>query len=287
MLTPFDWLRRSRTSAELLAALRCLEKDPDLLSGGEEIGAPLSALSGPCERCWIYPRDRDSLFCSTCGTIRKESGALLSLSRRAAVVWTLVRPVPLSLRRIPRQLPDRVLGGHRCDGDHFLLVFERRGIQPWLQELALRHGPELKGIVQILPSVGTGFPFSMGDLLCQAIHYELTQTLRQMRVRFYAAPSQVMRPDRRDENSLPLSGFLELMEMAGLFRALLKPDDQKELFEVLSLQEEQSFYWGRILGRLDPRAREMLVDWQIRTWSPARIRLFSDLLHYVAFPEFD
>jgi len=63
MLTKFDWLRRSRTGSELLITLKYFAAKPNRNSEEYELGAPITALHGPCERCYsirlFRPRKRN------------------------------------------------------------------------------------------------------------------------------------------------------------------------------------------------------------------------------------
>ena len=77
--------------------------------------------------------------------------------------------------------------------------------------------------------------------------------------------------------------YVGLLQMAEVFRLLLHPNAQQELLELLTTNDSDgaSFYWGRFLGLLDQRARDMLAAWGIRTWPRHRIRLLYELRNYV------
>src|SRR5712692_9187508 len=99
MLSRFDWIRRSRSWAELVASLQYMEAQPALGRDGsaaeravssEGLGPPSSALTGPGLRCWIYPHittQPQARYCETCQSILNTSRQLSTLSRYAVVVW--------------------------------------------------------------------------------------------------------------------------------------------------------------------------------------------------------
>jgi hypothetical protein len=123
----------------------------------------------------------------------------------------------------------------------------------------------------------------MGDILCHAVH--------QVRVRFYSSPYEVTKPYKRDQKGLltfEVSEFLGMLDMAEVFRTLLRPDEQKELFELLTMDDtkEEQFYWGRFVGRLEQQAKDMLRGWNIRKWPRNRVRLLYKLVYYVDVPQF-
>ncbi len=75
MLTKFDRLRRSRTGSELLTTLKYFAAKPNYDAEQYELGAPFSALHGPCERCRIFARaqrgnefERFCKFSISCGS---------------------------------------------------------------------------------------------------------------------------------------------------------------------------------------------------------------------------
>jgi hypothetical protein len=82
-----------------------------------------------------------------------------------------------------------------------------------------------------------------------------------------------------------VSEFLSLMEMAAVFRTLLRPEEQASLHELVNLDDssEEQFYWGRFAGRLSQEAKDMLSSWNIRHWPKNRIKLLYELVDYVAF----
>lgn len=292
MLNAFDWLRRSRTGAELLATLEFLEEKPDLFDE-EEIGPPHSALSGPCQRCWVYPRAPSphrgtSRYCKSCGAILARTNRLGYLSRWSIVIWGVVNRLPKQLESGEGFHDSRILGAYVHDQNHFLLMMRRQELKTWFRELAIYHGPDLRGLVQILPTTGVGRGVSMGDVLCRAFHHEARFSMDRLRVRFFSAPYQLLKPHTRDQQGLltfEASEFLSLLEMAAVFRTLLRPEAQRALQELLNLDDasEEQFYWGRFLGYLSPEAKDMLSAWRIRQWPRDRIKLLYELVNYVAF----
>jgi hypothetical protein len=181
-----------------------------------------------------------------------------------------------------------ILGAYIHNENHFLLMMPRHELKPWLRELAIYHGTDLKGLLQISPTTGTGKGVNMGDVLCQAVHHEARFPMDQLRVRFYSAPYQIMRPPARDQQGLltfEVSEFLSVLEMAAVFRTVLYPKEQESLYELLNLEDasEEQFYWGRFMGLLSQEAKDMLNAWRIRQWPRSRIKLLYELINYVAF----
>jgi uncharacterized protein GlcG (DUF336 family) len=297
MLNGFDWLRRSRTGAELLATLKCLETQPDLLLNEQEIGPPHSALRGPCPRCWVYPRQsfpqHNVQYCRACQAIVNRSRHLGDVSRESAVVWGFVNRLPRQLSgqsfgAVPYGEDSSILGSFVQDNNRFLAMLLHRQIKPFLQELVMYHGEELKGLIQIVPTVGVSGDLSMADVLCRVIHYEANFSMDRLRVRFYAKPYQVLIPhvfDRKGVLTFDISDFLSALEMAAVFRTLLQPDEQEMLHDLLRVDDpaEAQFYWGRLMGLLSGQAKDMLSAWNIRQWPKDRIKLFYELMDYVAW----
>jgi hypothetical protein len=328
MLDRFDWLRRSRTGAELLATLQYLETNPIADCGmqiadyspqseirnpqSRGLGPPPSALNGPCLRCWIYPRATtkpNARYCPTCQAIMEEAWQLGTLSRYAVVVWGFVNQLPRQLRtgsnartRGPGGLQDEldsaarpcvsfrdshILGAYVHDENRFLLMLHHLEIKPWLQELAIYHGADLKGLIQIFPTTGVR-DTGMGDLLCRIIHNEARFPMDRLRVRFFSAPYQVYAAhlyDREGVLTFEVTEFLSMLEMASVFRSVLRLDEQEILYKLLNMGNtgQAQFYWGRFLGSLNQEARDMLNAWKIRQWSKPRINLLYELVENVGF----
>ena len=162
-------------------------------------------------------------------------------SRQSLVIWGFVNQIPRQFRDSESQNPkdstpyvscsSPFLGAYIHDQNRLLLVMYRKRLRPWLRELILYHGAQLKGLLQILPTVGSGQEMGMGDVLCRAIHHEANFPMNQLRVRFYAAPGQLLGAHKREREGLltfEASDFLNLLEMVSVFRRLLNPEQQKK-----------------------------------------------------------
>jgi len=290
MLSVFDWLRQSRTGAELLATLRYFSENPDVPSARTAIGPPHTATGGPCRRCRLYPRAGDAeLYCEDCSEILRRANGLSIPSRHAAIIWGFVNQVPEEvLQWRDRGRNERLHGIYIRDSNHFLAAMNRRHLRAWLQDLMVYYGLDLRGILQVFPTMGVGAKTCMGDILCRAVHQDLYMPMGQMHVHFYSNPFQLLNPQKRDRQGMltfEVSDLLNLLEMAEIFRALLRPEEQQELFELLKLEAkgEAQFYWGRFLGRLEQRTRDMLTAWKMRQWEKSRVRIFYELLDYANF----
>ena len=286
MLTSFDWLRRSRNGQELLGTLIYLSENSGFPAENTEIGPPLSALRSPCQRCWIYPPQGGDVLCRTCAEILTSGQGRSRLSRHSIVIWGVVDRLPQSLQHSAGGRSPHVLGAYIHDERRFLAMMLRRDLKPWLQEMVIHHGTDLRGGLQIFPTMGPKPTLVMGDILCWAVHHEAYREKDRLCVRFYSSPSQVIMPHKRDRRGLlnfEISEFLGLLEMAEVFRLLLHPNEQRELFELLALKnpEEKQFYWGRFLGFLDQQAKDMLTAWGIRNWPQNRVQLLYELVRYV------
>ena len=302
MPSRFDRVRQSRTGAELLATLRYFETHPEFsddeqgYAGDGELGPPHSALDGPCLRCWREPSARtaahpDACYCPTCQAILDDALNLGALSRHAVVVWGFVnqlpRPLRLGLASEEDARANYWLAHYVHDEHHFLLMASHRQLRPWLQELALYHGGDLKGLLQIVSTTG-GKDTHMGELLCRMVYNEARFPSDRLRVRFFAEPFQVFHPrpyDREGVLTFEADEFLRMLDMAVVFRSLLMPDSQKLLHRLLLMEDagESQFYWGRFLGELSPEAKDMLNACKIRAWSKPQIELFYELVAYVGF----
>ncbi len=286
MLTSFDWLRRCRTGSELLATLNRLSQAPELLNSPQ--GPPLSALDGPCQRCWFYARLPNKFYCPWCQAILNRARFLGHTSRQTVIVWGYVNRLPQQLAQNEGFYATDAQGSYVYDSRRFLLALNRRDLQTWLQELVLYHGPDLKGLLQIIPTLGSGHDFGMGDALVQVVQREANFSTDQLRVQFYQAPYQLRRMRERDKQGMltfEVVEFLRLLEMALVFRVVLRPEEQQSLYELLHLKDtgEELFYWGRFLGYLSHEAKDMLNAWKIRQWSLNQVELLYELLDYVDF----
>jgi len=285
MLTRFDWLRRSRTGPELFATIRYLNAVGSLPAEGDEPGSPPSAFSRPCARCWIYPR-AVGRYCPTCQAILDQAWKLRGLVLQSVLVWGYVNRLPTVWSADPaadKSTTDLYLHDDR----RFLLVLHQRELKPWLQELALRHGADIKGLLQIFPSAGHP-KTQMGDVLARIIHHETRYPPDRLRIRFFSTLTHVFNPrpyEKEGVLTFEIGEFLHTLELAAVFRAILKPDEQKMLYRLLHTTNtaQAQLYWGRFWGALSQEARDMLDAWSIRTWSPYQVNLLYELVDYVAF----
>jgi hypothetical protein len=302
MFSHFDWLRRASTGAELLATLHYLAGDEEHSQAdeprevtvfsspfplAEELGPPTTALDGPCVRCWVYPRAPQLLYCPSCQAILEHAKRVQPLTVRAVIVWGYVNQVPLRVRARADENATRVIARYLHDEQRFLVMLRHRDLQPWLKELMLYHGGTLKGLLQVCPTTG-GRDSHMGELLCRLVRNEARFPLDQLRIRFFAASHQVYDPrvyDRMGILTFDVAEFLRMLDMAVVFRSLLRPEEQKILYQLLKNDDtnEAQFYWGRLLNYLSREAKDMLNAWRIRQWSQPQIDLLYQLVKYVEF----
>ena len=172
------------------------------------------------------------------------------------------------------------------DDQHFLLMLSHDSLKPWLQELVLYHGVDLKGLLQIFPTTG-GQSAQMGDMLSRIIHQEANFPPDKLRVRFHANIEQVFKPrqfEREGVLTFEVSEFLRTMDLAAVFAAVLRLEERKVLYKLLHTADsaQLQFYWGRFLGLLNQEARDMLTGWGVRDWSPHQVSLLYELVDYVA-----
>jgi len=306
MLNTFDWLRRCRSGAELLATLEYYMTAPDLFSETDEIAPPFNLFSKPCQRCWIYPcmkngSDKDDKgflsdeeffltknYCKTCSAIMIRAKKRGKNSRIAVVIWGFINHLPNHLKQCEGFYSDNIFGSYVHDENHFLLMMERRKLKNWLQEVLIYHGSDLKGLIQIFPTTGEGNISGMGEILCRAVHHENRYPMDMLRVRFFSEPYQLLAPHSREDKGLltfEVSEFLRLLEMTTVFRSLLGPKEQEMLYELIQLKNirEEQFYWGRFMGYLSGQAKDMLNLWKIRQWDKQRIRLLYELVEYTEY----
>ncbi len=296
MLSSFEWICLCRTGSELIATLECLTQTSETQTYDMALGGPFSALNGPCRRCWTYApaskkRKRSAaLYCPMCRHILRRSMELGQVSRSAIVVWGYVNQLPRYLVSGEGFYQEYSKGHYVHDQQRFLLLLHHKEIRTWLQELAMYHGHGLLGLLQFFPTIGFNKGIDMGELICRAAHHEARFAMDQLRVRFYSAPLQLLRPHIRDDRGMltfEVSEFLSLLEMAMVFKTLMFPEEQKALYELLKLDDpaERHFYWGRFLSHLHQEAKDMLSAWNIRQWPENRVQLLYELLNYVVFEQ--
>ncbi len=302
MLSSFDWIRLCQVGAELIATLDYLNTEPGLFTNEMPLGAPFSAFGGPCQRCRVYaPASRktkahvasvslSSQYCQACRLILSRASSLSLVSRRSIVIWGYVNQLPRYLKSGEGFYQEYSKGQFILDQNRFLLLLHRRDILSWLQELALYHGPDLKGHLQIFPTIGRGKGIEMGEMICRAMHLESRFAMDRLWLRFYVAPHYLLRPQDREKQGIltfETPEFVNLLEMATVFKSVIYPDEQKMLHELLQLEDpvEKKFYWGRFLSFLHQEAKDMLTAWNIRQWSENRVKLLYELIEYVAFEQ--
>ncbi len=293
MLSPFDWIRRSETGAELIATLRHLAKSAISKAPHEAgPGEVFTAISGPCRRCWIYPRQAGNLYCQMCQAVLKSSVGLTMESFRSVIVWGCVNMLPELLFKAKSDGEERFTASYIHDDNRFLAMLPKRSLKDWLQDIGIYYGSELKGLLQVTPTSGVNAPLNMGEVLVHVVRQESSFALDQLRVRFYSSPYHVLKiefMEKRGTLTFDINAFIELLEMAEVFRTVLYKNEQKQLIELLKADDtpETHFLWGRFWGELTPMGRDMLESWRIRSWPKPRVYLLIDLLDYANYIKFD
>jgi hypothetical protein len=289
MLNAYDWLRRCVSGAELIATLTAMKEDPDIFNL-KDIGPPISGLERPCGRCWVYPCvDSSPLrYCQACLSVLARTKHLGKTSRNSVVAWAFLNHLPRGADSGEGFYGKKADGVYAHDSQHVMVVMDRCKIKDWLQELLMYHGSDLKGLIQIFPTCGQGKKNNMADVLCRAAYLDSRFPMDLLRVRFYTDAFQIFYPRGREETGLltfEITEFMRWLERASMFRALLNPESQDMIWQLIKLKDgkEEKFYWGRFLGYLSPQAREMLYSWEIRRWSKDQIRFLYELLDYVVF----
>ena len=290
MLTKFDWLGRCRSGTELLATLLYfseIKNDlPDM-----ELGAPFSAIGKVCLRCKIYEpesnRKKQYRYCKVCRKIIFLKQKVVAESPKSVVIWGYVNQIP---QRFHKDLLNYTYGMYLHDDQRFLVMIKRSFLKLWLQELVIYSGIDLKGLLQIFPTIGEVRNLNMGDYLSWAIHHEANFSMDQLRVRFYTSVRHLINPKKVERQGLltyTLQEFISLLELVEVFRAKLLPHEQEKLFEILKIKDsgEKQFYWGRFLGQLSQEARDMLSAWKIKQWSINQVNLLIKLTNYVTLPQ--
>lgn len=301
MLSPFDWLRLCKSGAELLATLRVLDRmaqqgpretgpAPRAESGlsSLHLAAPHTGLTGPCLRCWMYApaqTAKSGAYCPVCQGVLWLAHRLGEKSQQTVLIWGFVNQLPQQLVSGSYRADRRVLGAFCRDEYHFLVALYRRTLQSWLQDLLLYDGLDLRGLLGIFPTWG-GQSQRMGEVLCQVAFQEKRFAHDRLRVRFFPTPLHIIQVHRYEKQGVitfDIAEFVGLLESASVFRALMLPEEQQTLREVLAITDpnEAQFYWGRFLGMITPEAKDMLTAWKTRQWSLAQRKLFFDLVDYV------
>ena len=293
MLDLFDWLRRARSGAELLATLRVAETSPELFLEPGKLGPPISLLEHSCDRCWIFEPIVESgyEYCRVCSPIIHRALKMGTMSRKTVVLWAHLNMLPIQIQdRIANKKNSRqqVMEIFIKDENHFLILLDRRQLKNWFQELIIYNAPRLAGLIQIVPTTGMTARGTMGDVLCRIIHHDSRFPMDALRVRFFSSPNQVYLPHRREQKGLltfDIKEFMHLLDMAVVFRSMLGPKEQDMLKKLLGLEDlkQQRFYWGRFTGMLRPASRDMLNAWKIRQWPREKIQLLYEMTEYVTY----
>ena len=291
MLSTFDLIRQSRTGAELLATLQYFQNhSSDLSQTQKAISGPISLFNRPCKRCWFYHchDNQKLLYCKTCLAIIARAKMLGHQSRQAIVVWGHVASLPKQLESKTGFYSSNIQGSYIHDAQHFMIVMNRFKLKPWIQELLIYHGTDIKGLLQIFPTTGQIKRGTMGDIICRAIHQDSRFPMDMLRIRFFSNSYQLFTPHVREQKGLltfEVRNFLKLLEMASIFRSLLLPEDQQILRDLTNVKNksEEQFLWGRITGYLSSEAKDMLNAWKFRQWSKNQIVLLYELLDYVKY----
>jgi hypothetical protein len=291
MLSVFDWIRQSRTGAELLATLEYFQDhSSDLFPEHKAIGPPVYLADRPCKRCWLYPRqdNQSKGYCRTCLKIVSRAKQLGRQSRQTVVVWGHVNSLPKQMQSKTGFYGSHILRLYVQDTQHFLLVMFRRKLKVWIRELLFYHGTDLKGLLQIFPTTGVTQQGNMADIIGRAIHQDARFPMDLLRIRFFSSTYQLFSPHVRERKGLltfEVTEFLRLLEIAFIFRSLLRPEEQQMLREFTNINNnsEKQFLWGRLTGCLTREARDMLNAWKFRQWSQNQVVLLYELIDYVEY----
>ncbi len=292
MLNKFDWLRRSRSGTELLATLQYFSDNSNIDFSKLKQGGPLSAIGNLCQRCKVYApaviRKKHTRYCGICEKIIELKEQIVPKSIRTIVIWGYVNKISRHLRE--SKPSEFFYGIYVHDDQRFLAMMHRQYLKQWLQDLIIYSGLNLKGLLQIFPSLGEFRSLNIGDYLSWAIHHEASLSQDQLRVRFYTKPQQIINPKKREKEGLltfHVSNFINMLEMVEVFRVYLYPQQQKDLLELLNLNDpkEEQFYWGRFLGQISQEAKDMLSAWKVRQWTKSQTQFFYHLINYVFLPQ--
>ncbi len=292
MLSTFNWLRLCRTGTELLATLKMFSDHSESGLKNSEPGGPFSAFGNLCQRCRVYAPEiragRLHRFCPRCQKVASLKNEFALKSLNAVFIWGNLNQITHQIKSENRSA--LFYGRYIHDDNHFLAAIHRRYLREWLQELIIYGGSGLCGLLQIFPSVGIIRHLNMGDYLTWAIHHDSSLPMTKLWVRFFTQPKQLINPKEQEAAGLlshHVAEFIGLLEMAEIFRAHLRPNEQQKLFELLNLGNpaEEQFYWGRFLGLLSQEAKDMLSSWNIRKWQKQQVQFFYDLINYVILPQ--
>lgn len=298
MLSAFDWLRRARTGAELLATVRILEQRaraksnppplPTPAPDGLEMAPPHRGLEGPCVRCWVYApaAEKGAVYCPMCRSVLSTAAWVRKneQARQTAIIWGFVNQLPQELAAGSYRSDKRVRGAVVCDPHRFLVALNQRSLHHWLRKVLLYDGLELRGVLSVLPAESDR-RYRAGELLCQVDYQARRFGFDQLRVRFLPTPEHILQGHKLEKQGLitfDAVQFMGMLESAAVFRSVMLPDEQQTLRQVLAIADpnEAQFYWGRFLGSITPEAKDMLTAWKVRQWSPGQRQLFFELVNY-------
>lgn len=286
MLAPVNWLQLCENGAELIATLDAIRSGSQTFPEEIRMGPPVCGIKGPCSRCWIFPRLAGSSYCETCHAILSQAKSLGPDSRTCLLIWGAVNFLPSTVK----QNHDSNENKARCvfiqDGTHFLAVVKGCSLGDWMKETVLEQGPDFKGLLTVFPTTGKKPTFTMGDILCRAVYYDSRFPLDRLRIRFFSKPGQLKVPHKREQQGIltfePVE-FIALLEMARMFKSSLGPREREAVSQIISItdRQEQAFYWGRLMGVLSIKARDLLSDWGFRELSLNRMRTLCELTEHV------
>jgi len=204
------------------------------------------------------------------------------------VIWGFLNRIPKPLEQSKETRLPHIRCFHQVDDRHILLILRNYSLKKWLSDTLLHHGSNLKGLLFLFPAIGKDPKLSMGDALCRAIQQDAKFPMDQLRIQFFSNSAQLTIPKKREDKGMltfEASDFLSLLEMAAIFRSLLRPEEQDMVREAGLLKDlsEKQFYWGRLMNLLNREARDMLTAWKFKQWPETRIRLLYELINYAPF----
>lgn len=286
MLSTYEWLCRSRSGADLLAGLRYFQASG---TGASVPAPPRSALRPVCGVCNVFEAGvGQPTLCPTCAAIKEEKarlGYFVDIRILRCVLGHASKP-PWHLRG--RKTPSLAhADAIALEDGYFLLILRGYDVVPWMSELVLEHGEDYSARLQIFPTIGGG-RLLMGDCLRLAYFRDQLQARRHsppgLELICHANVFDLL-PGKKKQGGLFCYGggeFLRLANMMALFRRLLGPEEQEELNRALAdMHANRHFYYGRLLARLSPEARDMLETWNVLQWSPEQFRRFRFLFAFV------
>ena len=285
MKNHLDWICLSRTGSELIATLSFLKEESDVhetMSEHDCMGPPMTALKGPCLRCRYFSRIEDKPFCYFCENIAVRSEGISSISRNSVGIWGYLNQVPNDLKEsIQNQIYT-----NKVDDQHFIAVISKNSLKTWFQDLLIDYGLHLQGLLQLFPIIGRFNSITMADIIAHIIFQETNVFPSDLSIQFYGSPEVFLKPGFQmyiENHTFQVSDFLSLLERADLFRSILRFDEQEELIDILKKGDisEKQFYWGRFIGRLNQKAKDMISAWNIRQWDMNQLEMLYELINFI------